>query len=183
VLRAGGFDDAVLLLAIGEHKVDLPGGAAVSQSDVWALIKTTRGLLSMSVEAKAREAFGAEALEHWLIAGGTALSMSRRQARWDFIRSHLPQADSFLPVRYQMLHRCAAAVIEAKRIGCPHAAFFVQAFNTPDATFQDYAVFCATLKLAAARNSLATTSVGGISLSVGWADCPLATDEWVASCV
>ncbi|MFL6601891.1 MAG: hypothetical protein ACJ8R9_11250 [Steroidobacteraceae bacterium] len=50
-------------------------------------------------------------------------------------------------------------------------------------SFQDYVGFCATLKIPAARDSLATTSVGGISLSVGWADCPLATDELVAACV
>jgi hypothetical protein len=182
VLRGGGFDASVLLLAIGEHKVDLPAGAAASQSDVWALIRTTKGLLSLSVEAKAREAFGDDALEQWLIAGGTALSISRRQQRWDFIRSHLPEADSFLPLRYQMLHRCAVAVIEARRIGCPHAAFIVQAFNTPDVSFQDYALLCATLKIPAARDLMATTAVGEISLSVGWADCPLATDEWVAAC-
>lgn len=163
--------------------MDLPGGAAGSQSDVWGLIKTTKGLLSMSVEAKAREAFGDDVLDKWLIAGGTALSISRRQERWDFIRSHLPAAESFLPVRYQMLHRCAAAVIEAKRFGCSLAAFVVQAFNTPDVSFRDYGVFCAALKIPAARDSVATTSVSGISLSVGWADCPLATDEWVAACV
>jgi hypothetical protein len=43
--------------------------------------------------------------------------------------SHLPVADTFLRVRYQLLHRYAASVIEAKRLGFQHAAFVVQAFQ------------------------------------------------------
>jgi hypothetical protein len=80
-----------------------------------------------------------------------------------------------------MLHRCAAAVIEGKRFGFMHAAFIVQAFNTPDQSFQDYKVFCQALQIPAARGSMAKTSIEGISLSIGWADCPLATDAEVAA--
>jgi hypothetical protein len=96
-------------------------------------------------------------------------------------RQYLPKSESFSRVRYQMLHRCAASVIEAKRLGFQHAAFVVQAFETPDSSFQDYAVFCEALKIAAERGRMATTSVDGISLGVGWADCPLATDAEVAA--
>jgi hypothetical protein len=81
------------------------------------------------------------------------------------------------------LHRCAASVIEAKRLQLQHAAFVVQAFNTPDQSFRDYDLFCQALKIPAKRGSMATTSVDGISLSIGWADCPLVTDEEVAATV
>ena len=57
------YREPVLLFAIAEHKVDLPGGPAASQSDVWAVIATSAGMVSMTVEAKAREAFGNEILE------------------------------------------------------------------------------------------------------------------------
>ena len=181
LLRESAYRDPVLLLAVAEHKVDLPGGTAASQSDVWAFVSTSAGTLSMTVEAKAREAFGDEILEKWLIAGRTEASIANRKERWNYVSSHLPESDAFLQVRYQMLHRCAASVVEARRLGCQHAAFVVQAFNTPDTSFQDYAVFCHALKIPAVRGSLATTLVGGISLSVGWADCPLSTDEQVAS--
>ena len=175
--------DPVLLFAIAEHKVDLPGGTAASQSDVWAVIATSAGMVSMTVEAKASEAFGNESLEKWLVAGGSEASIANRKNRWDYIRSHLPKSDAFLQVRYQILHRCAAAVIEAKRLRLRYAAFVVQAFNTPDTSFQDYAAFCEALNIPARRGSLATTSVDDIRLSVGWADCPLATDEQIASVV
>jgi hypothetical protein len=82
-----------------------------------------------------------------------------------------------------MLHRCAASVIEAKRLGLEHAAFFIQAFDTPDKSFHDYVMFCEALKINATRGAMATTSVGNISLSIGWADCALATDEQIASIV
>ena len=75
-----------------------------------------------------------------------------------------PRPNSFDQVRYQLLHRCASAVIEAKRLGCQHAAFIVQAFQTPDASFQDYAVFCEVLRMPATRGSMATTRANGIRL-------------------
>jgi hypothetical protein len=175
------YENPVLQLAIAEHKVDLPGGRAASQCDVWAVVKTSKGMLSLTVEAKATEAFGDDILERWLVAGGSEESRVNRKARWDYVQSYLPKSDSFLPVRYQILHRCGASVIEAKRLGFQHAAFIVQAFNTPEESFQNYVAFCQALRIPGKRGSLATTSVDGISLSVGWADCPLATDNEVAT--
>jgi len=175
------YENPVLQLAIAEHKVDLPGGQAASQCDVWAIVKTSAGMLSLAVEAKAREAFGDDILEKWLVAGGTDESISKRKIRWDYVQSHLPKSESFPQVRYQILHRCAASVVEAKRLGFQHAAFIVQAFNTPAESFQNFAAFCQALQIPGERGSLATTTVDGISLSVGWADCPFATDSQVAA--
>jgi hypothetical protein len=180
LFQKSNYGEPLLILAIAEHKVDLPGGNAASQCDLWAVVKTSAGLLSLTVEAKAKESFGDEILEKWLVAGGTDGSKSNRKERWDYVHCHLPKAGSFLQVRYQILHRCAASVIEAKRLGLQHAAFVVQAFDTPDKSFQDYAAFCQALKIPAARGSIESTCVDGISLSVGWADFPLATHEEVA---
>jgi hypothetical protein len=180
LFRTSDYGDPRLIFAVAEHKVDLPGGAAASQSDVWAVINTTAGMVSLTVEAKAREAFGDHTLEGWLVGVGSQRSRDNRAARFAYIRAHLPAAESFHNVRYQLLHRCAAAVIEAKRFGFRHAAFVVQAFNTPDESFGEYAVFCQALGIPAARGTIATTMADGISLGVGWADCPLATDRDVA---
>jgi hypothetical protein len=172
-----------LALDAGNPKVPkLPKEAlAASQCDVWAVVKTQVGMLSLTVEAKAKEKFGDEILEKWLAAGTTEKSRTNREIRFKYIRSNLPRSDSFLKVRYQMLHRCAAAVIEAKRLGFQHAAFVVQAFDSPKESFQDYAVFCQALNIPTCRGNMATTSVDGISLSVGWADCQFATDAEVAA--
>jgi hypothetical protein len=182
LLSEHGYAESVLLLAIAEHKVPLPGGHAASQSDVWALISTSAGLLSLTVEAKARETFGDESLDGWLVAGGTDASRKNRADRWRHIRENLPLAESFGRIRYQILHRCASAVIEAKRLRCAHAAFVVQAFNTPDTSFQEYEMFCNTIALPAIRGGMSGTSAAGVSLSVGWIDCPVATDADIAAC-
>jgi hypothetical protein len=179
----GAFGEPLLIFAVAEHKVDLPGGNAASQCDVWAVLKTTAGMLSLTVEAKASEPFGDEILENWLVAGKSKESISNREKRFEYVNAHLPHSPSFLQVRYQILHRCAASVMEAKRFGFQQAAFVVQAFNTPDQSFQDYAAFCNALGIPAARGEMATTAVDGISLGVGWADCPLSTSEEVAATV
>jgi hypothetical protein len=179
----GAFGDPLLIFAVAEHKVDLPGGNAASQCDVWAVLKTKAGMLSLTVEAKASEPFGDETLEKWLVAGKSKESIGNREKRFEYIRTHLPRSPSFMQVRYQILHRCAASVMEAKRFGFQQAAFVVQAFDTPDQSFQDFAAFCECLGIAAARGEMATTAVDGIALSVGWADCPFATSEEVAATV
>jgi hypothetical protein len=187
VFQDNGIVAPTLLLAVAEHKVPLPGGNAASQCDVWAIINTAQGLLSLTVEAKANEAFGDEILEKWLVAGKTNRSIANRKIRWEHVRANLPDADSFLKVRYQILHRCAAAVIEANRWGCQNAAFIVQSFGKPavgtlDANFEAYREFCTAIQLPAAKSSLAHTKVGDIALSVGWVNCPVATDAEVAAC-
>ncbi len=184
LFREGNYGDPCLIFAVAEHKVDLPGGNAASQCDVWGVVKTEKaGFLSLTVEAKAKEKFGDKIVEKWLIEGRSKKSRENRKVRLQYICSYLPESVSFSKVRYQILHRCAASVIEAKRLRFQHAAFVVQAFHSPDESFQDYAVFCQALKIPAARGHMhmATTSVDGISLSVGWADCLFATDAEVAA--
>jgi hypothetical protein len=183
LFRESTYGEPVLMLAVAEHKVDLDGGTAASQCDLWAIVNTSAGMLSLAVEAKANEAFGDDVVESWLIAGKSKESLDNRKRRFDHICLHLPVSDSFMPVRYQLLHRCAASVIEAKRFGLSHAAFVVQAFTAPEKSFQDYALFCRALNVPATRGKMATTSVDRISLSIGWVDCPFAIDGEIAATV
>jgi hypothetical protein len=180
LLHSGGYENAILVSAVAEHKVTLPGGGGASQCDVWALVNTALGTLSLSVEAKVEEAFGNEMLEQWLDSGKLPDSSLNRRKRWDHIQKYLPSADSYSRVRYQILHRCAAAVIEAERLGLKHAAFVVQAFETPAERFHDFEEFCRVLRIPAERGRLAITPVGEVSLGLGWADCQFATDKEVA---
>src|SRR5205807_865207 len=69
LFMAGGFESPALLLAVAEHQVRLPGGRASSQCDVWGLVQTSAGIVSLSIEAKARESFGNHSLSRWLTAG------------------------------------------------------------------------------------------------------------------
>jgi hypothetical protein len=184
LFRGSIFGEATLLLAIAEHRVQLVGGSADSQCDVWALLNTAAGGLSLSVEAKANEAFGQgnESLQDWLIAGGSERSRRNRENRWEHISAHLPRMaqDAYSLVPYQLLHRCAAAVIEAKRFRLTSAAFIVQAFGAPDESLEAFGRLCRVMSVDVRRGQMQVTSVEGIRLGVGWVDCPFATDAEVA---
>jgi len=184
LFRGSIFGEATLLLAIAEHKVPLEGGLADSQCDVWALLSTTAGGVSLSVEAKANETFGQgnESLRDWLIAGESERSHQNRENRWEHVSAHLPHAaqDAYSLVPYQLLHRCAAAVIEAKRFQLPNAAFVVQAFAAPDKSFEAFGRLCHAMNVDVKRGQMQVTNVDAIRLGVAWADCPFATDAEVA---
>lgn len=184
LFRGTVYADPTLILAIAEHKVPLSGGNADSQCDVWALVNTNAGTLSLAVEAKAKETFGQdnEPLAKWLVAGRTEKSRQNRKSRWDNIKEHLPDAgaDGYSQVAYQLLHRCAAAVIEARRIRLSNAAFIVQAFGSPPESFDEFSGLCQAMGLKGERGHLQITAVGDIRLGIGWVDCPFATDKQIA---
>ena len=184
LFRESNYHDATLMLAVAEHQVDLPGGRAPSQCDVWSIVNTSLGAVSLSVEAKAKEPFGKsnESLSQWLVGGKSPKSREKRQKRWSYIREHLPMAGltAFDGVAYQLLHRCAAAVIEAKRCRVPHAAFVVQAFNSPAESFAVFSKFCGAFGITPERGRFHMTTVGEIQLAIGWADCVPANERQIA---
>ena len=185
LFRGSDYGDPELMFALAEHKVPLPGGRTESQCDVWALLHTGAGLVSLSAEAKANEPFGQnnESLAEWLVAEESDKSHRNRETRWEHIRKHLPTigADGYSQVAYQLLHRCATAVIEAGRLRLTNAAFVVQAFDSPKESFEAFSRFCQAMGLRAERGRMRMTVVGNVHLGVGWADCPFATDEQLAS--
>jgi hypothetical protein len=176
-----------LLMAIAEHKVALDGTGGDSQCDVWALLKTPVGGLSLSVEAKASEAFGDrnKSLADWLAAGESKRSEQNRQTRWQSVKRRLPPIpdDAYRGIAYQLLHRCAAAVVEARRFQLQHAAFVVQAFDSPAESFQEFAKMCRVMGIPAERGRMHLTAVENVSLGIGWADCSNATDQQIAALV
>jgi hypothetical protein len=171
-----------LLLAVAEHKVRLAGRGGVAQCDVWGLVRTAVGTVSLSVEAKANECFGGadECLGNWLVAKSSA--KLNREKRWECIRQHLPsrREGAYDRVAYQLLQRSAAAVIEARRFRLQHAAVVIQSFNCPEKSFNAYAHFCEVVGIPAARGAMHITQAEEIRLGIGWADCPYGTDAQFA---
>src|SRR4051812_19825378 len=47
LLREAGYGEPTLILGVAEHKVTLPGGHAASQCDLWAIVTTSTGMLSL----------------------------------------------------------------------------------------------------------------------------------------
>ena len=177
--------ESKLLLAVAEHKVPLAGKGGDSQCDVWALVQCALGMVSLAVEAKAKETFGTsnELLAAWLESGGSNGSKANRELRWSHVQRNLPAGPSgaYDAVPFQILQRCAAAVIEARRFRLKHAAFVVQSFGAPDKSFLLFSEFRKAAGAPAARDVVSLVEVGDIRLGLGWADCQFATDAEIAA--
>lgn len=146
--------NAELLLAIPEHKVALPGRGAASQCDVFALVRTDTGLCATAVEAKVDEPFG-PTLGEWLRDASPG-KHQRLTGLLNLLGLAMPPPD----IRYQLIHRTAAAVIEARRFTAPRAAMLVQSFSPTARWREDFQSFQALFPDAAAP--------AGIALTLAW---------------
>jgi hypothetical protein len=152
------------LFCIPEHQVPLPGGSRPSQNDVWVLGRTPQGLVSLAVEGKVSESFGPTIAE-WFKEPSAG-----KEQRLKFLCQELemdfPPANA---LRYQLFHRTASAVIEAKKYRARDAVMVVHTFSQSNQWFDDYAAFLAALTLPAEINGVATKRlVSGIRLHFGW---------------
>lgn len=117
---------AVLAIGLPEHRVALPGGGHASQTDLWALLRVGSSFVSMAVEAKAGETLGPTVAE-WR---DDPNPRTRKPMRLDALKRHLALERADLdPVRYQLLHRAASAVLEAGRFGASAALLAVHSFS------------------------------------------------------
>lgn len=134
--------DASLAIAIPEYKVSLAGGTRPSQNDVFAVLASSGGLITVMVEGKAREDFD-NLLGDWK----KRTSPQGVRARLADIAEHIGLSTQIPDeIRYQLLHRTASAVIEARRFRAPFAAMIVQSFVYDDKE-NHYDDFCAFLGL------------------------------------
>lgn len=168
-----------LLVALPEHKVTLKGRGKPSQNDVWALLRVGERYVSMAVEGKAGEPF-ASTVGEWL----KAASDGKKERLDDLCKILQMQADPSPDLRYQLFHRAASSVLEAKRIGANMAVMLVQSFREDKLSWHDFAAFCSALGTTAIRGGLAEARRSDTErLFLGWVDCPVATDGEIASVV
>lgn len=117
-------EGATLLIGIPEHKVELPARGRPSQNDLWGLLRALSGLVSMTVEGKSGEPFD-RPLAEWL-DGASPGKRERLQGLLDLLE---PQDEVPLDLMYQLFHRTASAIIEARRFRCPTALMLVHSFG------------------------------------------------------
>jgi hypothetical protein len=172
-----------LLLCVAEHEVALPHGITASQNDVWALVQTDSGVVSLAVEGKAGEDFD-DPMEDWL---RNRKPNSNREARLRFLIDMLGVSGNVGAIRYQLLHRAASAIIEARRFGARFAAMVVQSFhNRPlqsrqEQQWADFVAFCELLGASVARGRCARAATPtAVPLFLGWADCEPASVAKIA---
>jgi hypothetical protein len=164
---------AVLVLAIPELQVHLPGGGHPSQNDVWALLRTTAGMVSLSVEAKSGEPLD-RLVGEWL---ADAPATSGKPTRLEFLRKCLGLDGVELSgLRYQLLHRAASALVQADRFGARTAVLLIHSFggHADDKSREDYQRFAEAMACAPVFDALVTVGrPTKLPLLIGWlADVP-----------
>ncbi len=175
------FADAELLLAIPEHQVPLEGGSRGSQNDVWALIKFTNEVFSVSVEAKAGESFDKTVFD-WMNQNSNT---EHREERLKDLKSILQIENKDTDhIRYQLLHRAVSAILEGRRFRTDGAMMIIQSFTSKSDRFNDFADFCDLFGVKAERNiAFHIRSFQDKPLYFCWVDSELASNAKVAKAV
>ena len=139
-----------LLLAIPEYQVNLVGGRRPSQNDLFVLARAKDGqLVTIMIEGKVSEPFG-DILEVWLkdVSEG-------KKKRLKFLCDVLGlSSQPPLNIRYQLLHRTASAIIEAKRFNAKYAMMIIHSFSPEHKWFSDYQDFLGLFGVASKINEL-----------------------------
>jgi len=162
------FQDAEMLVAFPEYRVPLPGGKRASQSDIFVLARGNDQIIAIAVEGKVDESFG-DTIAKWKLKdeGG-------KKERLNFLCRELQLDEATIDhIRYQLLHRTASAIIEAKRFNAKNALMLVHSFNqlkeNENEGFQDYCQFLKLFSKEGKMNSvILAKNIGGINLYFGW---------------
>lgn len=144
---------------------------SASQTDLLAVLGVGEELAVMAVEAKVTESFG-PLVSEWLGEGGAG--KPDRLQRLCKLLGLDPEAVGDL--RYQLFHRTAAAILEARRYRAGKAVLMVHSFCDQATGLPDFLAFFERMGMrGAGRDRLsAPAGVGGLTLWVGWAGdrCP-----------
>jgi hypothetical protein len=121
-------------------------------------------LAVLMVEGKVNEPFD-QTIAEWLVNAS-----GNKRARLAGITRLLGLPNDLPPtVRYQLLHRTAAAVIEAEALNARHAVLLVHSFSAEDRWFSDYAAFAALFGVVVQPQQIVTLQqLGPITLYAGW---------------
>lgn len=161
------FQSIELLLAFPEYKVPLKGGLRPSQNDIFVLSKSIyqNQLISIMVEGKVSEPFDKP------IAEWKKEDSNGKETRLKFLLKELEleENEKINDIYYQLLHRTASAIIEAKKFKAENALMLVHSFSPSNERFEDYKKFLALFDLDAKVNSLLyAKNIRGVNLYFGW---------------
>lgn len=139
---------------------------SATQTDLLAILGVGDELAVMAVEAKVTESFG-PLVSEWIGEGGEGKE-DRLQRLCDLLGFDRACVGD---LRYQLFHRTAAAILEARRYRANKAVLMVHSF-CPDATgLADFVAFYERMGIiGAGRDRLsAPKTVAGVTLWIGWA--------------
>jgi hypothetical protein len=159
---------AELLDGFFEREVELGSPGRNSQTDLMVIAGLADELGVIAVEGKVEESFS-ELIKEW---NTTAGKQRRLQGLCDTLGLNVSGIGD---IRYQLLHRTASAIYEAKRYRCHHALMLVHSFSSTHRWFDDFAAFSRVmgLPLETPGHCSSARVCQGVSLRLAWvADQP-----------
>jgi hypothetical protein len=161
--------DLELIAAFPEWQTELEGRGEASHSDVFVIARASDALITITVEGKVAEPFG-PTVDEWLRQSVEGNGGNKRDRLGFLCRTLSLGEDTARGLRYQLLHRTASAVIEAKRFGAPYAAMVVHSFSPSHERFDDYQEFVRRFGAEAQSGRLVQLgNTNGVRLYTGWA--------------
>lgn len=122
-----------------EKTTEVPGRGRASQTDLLAIGDTPEGRLVIGVEGKVDETLG-PLVREW--DNGTPNRQARLAGILELLEIDRREVND---LRYQLLHRTVAALLEARAYGADHAIMLVHSFDPAHAWFDDFARFADVL--------------------------------------
>ena len=159
-------EDPRLLIGIPEHKVPLPGSiVGDSQNDLFALVRAGGKTVAVTIEGKVNEPFD-QPMSKWLLNASQG-KRDRLTSLCETLGLCQPLPDD---LHYQLLHRTASAVLEARAFKTDAAAMIVHSFSPESLWFDSFTRFAALFGVTVEADKLVCVRPHGIPpLYNGWA--------------
>lgn len=163
----GKFGDVKMQVAFVEYNVYLDTKKAPSCSDIMVYAKANKKNIVIAVEGKFNEGFK-ESVGKWLNSKET------RQNRLKFLCEILNLKkidDEICKIKYQLLHRTASVILEARKNGCKNAILLVHSFSPENKHFEDFQDFgkiFGVKKMIEPNTLYFSKKIKGINLYILW---------------
>jgi hypothetical protein len=144
--------------------VDLGSAGRYSQTDLMVIAGLGDKLGVIAVEGKVDETFG-KLISDW--SDGSNGKTIRLRGLCSTLGLDVTQCGH---LRYQLLHRTASAIYEARRYRTTHALMVVHSFSSRNASFSDFSLFAEAMGIpvTAANVMSAAKSCEGVSTRLAW---------------
>lgn len=163
--QAAEFRRMGLIEGFFEKETHLRSRGRPSQTDLLALIGDGHSFAVLGVEGKVDEPFG-QLVSEWL-AGASA----NKRVRLSVLSETLGLTEGNVSkLRYQLLHRTAAAIYEAQRYQLRRAVMLVHSFSDDHRWFTDFRAFADAMGATVFRPNELSEEIEreGVSLRLGW---------------
>jgi len=148
-----------------EKQTELDDLGRPSQTDVLAIVETDTGQAVLGIEGKVEESFG-RLVNEW---NDYSPGKLRRLANL-IERLEIKPTPAIGALRYQLLHRTVATLLEAERGAIDEAAMIVQSFSPKWTGFSDFQKFAATIGTPVTEPGRLSKPIklGTVRMRLGW---------------